>query len=123
MAEEGSAATVILITRAIQDRVCLRGTHYQFRVRFAPHALGRDYKGRRNVIAFEYGGLTLGRPNWVCLVVARLRGLQQTGDPWCSGSLETRPQWHLAEIEAAVDESWAREPLTSRLRRSAGVKR
>jgi len=108
MAGKRAAATVTLITRAIQDRVCLRGTHYQFRVRFAPHALGRDEKGRRSVIAFEYGGLTLGRPNWVCLVVARLHGLQQTGDPWCSGPLESRPECDLTEIEAAVDESWVR---------------
>jgi len=108
MAGEGSAATLILITRAIQDRVCLRGTHYQFRVRFAPHALGRDEKGRRSVIAFEYGGLTLGRPNWACFVVDRLRGLQRIEDPWPSGSLESRPECDLTEIEATVDESWVR---------------
>src|SRR6476661_7128925 len=98
MAGKRAAATVTLITRAIQDRVCLRGTHYQFRVRFAPHALGRDEKGRRSVIAFEYGGLTLGRPNWVCLVVARLHGLQQTGEPWPSDCLKSRPHCDLTEI-------------------------
>jgi hypothetical protein len=108
MAWERNAATAALITHAIQDRVCLSGTHVQFRVRFAPHALGRDKYGRHVVIAFEYGGLTLGRPNWACFVVDRLRGLQRIGDPWPSGSLESRPECDLTEIEAAVDESWAR---------------
>ena len=108
MAEERAAATVTLITRAIQDRACLSGTHVQFRVRFAPHALGRDEKGRHSVIAFEYGGLTLGRPNWACFVVDRLRGLQRIEDPWPSGSLESRPECDLTEIEATVDESWVR---------------
>ena len=100
------SANVATIKRAIQDRACLSGTHVQFRVRFAPHALGRDEKGRRSVIAFEYGGLTLGRPNWACFVVDRLRGLQRIGDPWRSGSPESRPECDLTEIEAAVDESW-----------------
>ena len=42
MAEDWAAATVAIIKRAIQDRVCLSGSHVGFRVRFAPHALGRD---------------------------------------------------------------------------------
>jgi hypothetical protein len=50
-----------MIKRAIQHRACLSGTHVEFRVRFAPHILGRDENGRHIVFAFEYGGLTLGR--------------------------------------------------------------
>jgi hypothetical protein len=95
-----------MIVRAIQDRVCLSGTHVDFRVRFAPHALGRDENGRHSVFAFEYGGLTLGRPHWVWLVVDRLRGLKRAGDPWRTGSLESRPRLNLTEIEAAIDDSW-----------------
>ena len=95
-----------MIRRAIEERACLSGTHVAFRVRFAPHALGRDENGRQSVLAFEYGGLTLGRPHWVCFVVDRLRGLQRTGDPWRSGSPESRPQFDLTEIEAAVD-TWS----------------
>jgi hypothetical protein len=38
-------------------------------------------------------------------MVARLRGLQQIGDPWPSGdSLESRPHCDLTDIEAAIDE-------------------
>jgi hypothetical protein len=109
MSGERVAATVALITRAIQDRFCLSGTHVEFRVRFAPHALGLDENGRRSVFAFEYGGLTLGRPYWVWFAVDRLRGLQRTEDPWRSGSLQTRPHLDLTEIEAAVDGSWLKK--------------
>ena len=109
IAGERATATVATIKRAIRDRVCLSGTHVQFRVRFAPHALGRDENGRYSVFAFEYGGLTLGQPHWVCFLVDRLRGLQRTRDPWCSGSLESRPQLGLTEIEAAIDESWSKK--------------
>jgi hypothetical protein len=98
-----------MIKLAIHDRTCLGGTHVEFRVRFAPHALGRDKDGRLSVFAFEYGGLTLGRPHWVCFVVDRLRGLQRTNDPWRSGSRQSRPESDLTEIEAAVDDSWSRE--------------
>jgi hypothetical protein len=71
-----------LIRQAIQHRACLKGIHFAFRVCFAPHALGRDDTGRHVVVAFEYGGMTLGRPHWACFVVDRLRGLQRTEDPW-----------------------------------------
>ena len=67
-----------MIKRAIQHRACLSGTHTEFRVRFAPHVLGRDENGRHIVLAFEYGGQTL------------------------IGSLESRPQVDLKGIEAAV---------------------
>ena len=109
MSAERAAATVAMIRRAIQDRACLSGTHVEFRVRFAPHALGRDENGRQSVFAFEYGGLTLGRPHWVSFAVDRLRGLHPTGDPWRSGSLESRPKFRLTEIEAAVDGSWSKK--------------
>ena len=92
-----------MIKRAIQDRVCLSGTHVGFQVRFAPHALGRDKNGRPIVVALEYGDLS--QVHWVYFVVDRLRGLQSTGDPWFSGSKESRPQFALTEIEAAVDDS------------------
>ena len=98
MTGERATATVAMIKRAIQDRVCLSGKHLTFRVRFAPHALGRDENGRRSVLAFEYGGLTLGRPHWVCFVVDRLRELQWTGDPWRSGPRESRPHFDLTEL-------------------------
>jgi len=52
--------------------------------------------------------MTLGQPHWVCFVVDRLRRLQRIGDRWRSGSLESRPQFDLGEIEAAVDDSWVR---------------
>ena len=104
---ERAAANAAMIKHAIQDRVCLSGTHVEFRVRFAPHALGRDENGKRSVFAFEYGGLTVGRPHWVCFAVDRLRGLQLTSDPWRSGSVESRPQLDLTEIEAAVDDGWS----------------
>ena len=114
MAGERAAATAAMIKRAIQDRACLRGSHMEFRVRFAPHALGRDENGRHIVIAFEYGGLTLGQQHWVCFVVDRLRGLQQTADPWRTGPLQSRPQSNLTEIEAAIDDSWSKTRQPSR---------
>jgi hypothetical protein len=94
-----------MIKLAIHNRACLSGTHVAFRVRFAPHALGRDENGRSVVYAFEYGGLTLGRPHWIWFVVDRLRDLRRTGDPWRSGSLESRPQFDLTDIEASVVDS------------------
>jgi hypothetical protein len=97
--------TRAIIKQAIHDRACLTGTHVQFRVRFAPHVLGRDEDGRHVVLAFEYGGLTLGEAHWMCFAVVRLRGLQRTADPWPSGSLPSRPQFDLTEIEAAVNDS------------------
>jgi hypothetical protein len=98
-------ASTAIIKQAIHDRACLTGTHVQFRVRFAPHVLGRNENGRHMVFAFEYGGLTLGRAHWMCFAVHRLRGLQRTADPWHSGSLMSRPQFDLTEIEAAVNDS------------------
>lgn len=117
MSGERAAVTVAMIKRAIRDRACLSGTHVQFRVRFAPHALGRDENGECSVLAFEYGGLTLGQPHWVCFVVDRLRGLARTGDPWRSGPLESRPRVALTEIEAAVDNSWSNNAGKVPLRR------
>lgn len=105
--ERSARASVSLATikRAIQERACLSGTHVQFRVRFAPHALGRDEKGKHIVLAFEYGGLTLGGTHWMSFAVDRLRDLQLTGDPWRSGSRESRPRFDLTDIEAAVGDS------------------
>ena len=108
MAEGRETANASIITHAIRDRVCLSGTHVGFRVRFAPHALGCGKDGRYSVLAFEYGGMTLGRPHWVCFEVKHLRGLQRTEDPWRSGCLQSRPQFDI-EIEAAIDEGWLRK--------------
>jgi len=105
-----ASASVAIIKRAIQDRACLSGTHVAFRVRLALHAFGRDENGKHIVFAFEYGGLTLGRPHWVCFVVDRLRDLQRTGLPWRSGPLKSRPQFYLTAIGAAVDDSWSKKP-------------
>jgi hypothetical protein len=101
--QERVLASTAMIKLAIHDRGCLSGSHQAFRVRFAPHALGRDGKGRHIVFAFEYGGLTLGKPHWMWFPVNRLRGLQRNADPWCTGSPERRPPLDLSEIEAAVD--------------------
>jgi hypothetical protein len=35
----------------------------------------------------------------------RLRGLQRTGDPWRTDSMESKPPLGLTAIEAAVDDS------------------
>lgn len=109
MDRERTAATLAMIACAIQNRVCLSGSHVAFRVRFAPHALGRDENGRHSVFAFEYDGLTLGRPHWVYFVVDRLRGLKRNADPWRPGSLESRPQLRLTEILATTGDSWSKK--------------
>ena len=41
--------------------------------------------------------------------VDRLRDLRPTGDPWRSGSLESRPKIDLTKIEVAVDDSWSKK--------------
>jgi hypothetical protein len=91
-----------MIKRAICDRACLSGSHGTFRVRFAPHALGRDENARHIVFAFEHGGGPGQASLW--FPVDRLHGLQRNADPWCTGSPESRPQSDLSEIEAAVDD-------------------
>jgi hypothetical protein len=95
-----------IIRHAIHDRACLSATHATFRLRFAPHALARDRRGRHVVIVFEYGGLTTGRAHWMWFEVDRLHRLQRTEDLWRSGPPEKRPPFDLTEIEAAVDASW-----------------
>jgi len=82
-------------------------------VRFAPHVLGRDEHGQHVGFAFEYGGLTLGRAHRVCFAAHRLRCLKPTDDPWRSGSLESRPQVDLRDIEAAVGSCSTRPPRRS----------
>lgn len=109
MVEERVAAAATMIKRVIQDRACLSGTHATFRVRFAPHVLGLDRRGRHVVVAFEYGGVTTGHAHWMWFEVDHLRGLQRTGDSWRTGSLESRPQLDLTEIEIAADNSWSRK--------------
>ncbi len=107
--------SVAIIKRTIQERRCLSGTHVEFRVRFAPHVLGRDENGGPIVFGFEYGGLTIGRAHWVCFAVHRLRGLKLNADPWRSGSLESRPHFDPTEIEAGVDDSFS-PPISPPLR-------
>jgi hypothetical protein len=109
-----------MIKGAIQDRSCLSGTHVEFRVRFAPHALGRDENGQHCVFGFEYGGLTLGRAHWVCFAVHRLRRLKRTEDPWRSGSRESRPPFDLTEIEAAVNDNSLRLSPVDREHKNKG---
>ena len=103
-ATERAASNVAVIKRAIQDRVCLSGTHVEFRVRFAPHALGRDANGRAAVFGLEYGGMTLGRAHWVCFGVHRLRRLRRIEDLWRTGSMESGCQFGLTEVDIVVDD-------------------
>jgi len=53
------------VKHAIQKRACLSQGYAQFRVRFRPHALGRDDTGRALVVALEYGDMMWGRAHWV----------------------------------------------------------
>jgi hypothetical protein len=97
-----------MIRGAIERRGCLSGRHATFRVQFAPHVLGRDERGRYVVVAFEYGGLTVGGMRWMHLMADRLRELQPKGDPWRTGPVESRPQFKLAQVVVAVNPSWMR---------------
>jgi hypothetical protein len=106
--EELTGETVSMIRGAIEPRGCLSGRHATFRVRFAPHVLGRDERGRYVVVASEYGGLTIGGTRWMHLMADRLRELQPNGDPRRTGRVESRRQFKLAQVVAAADPSWMR---------------
>jgi hypothetical protein len=106
-----AAANIAVIKQAIRDRACLSGTHSSFRVRFAPHALGYDERGTPTVVGFEYGGLTIGRANWMAFTVDRLHSLKRVRDPWRSGPPEGARRFKLTDIQAAVDDRWGRPKL------------
>ena len=99
--------TYELLEQAIRDKQPV-AARYDGGVReFCPHALGTK-RGRRHVLAYQYGGASAsGLPaggEWRCLDVERLSEVAvRAGEEWRSAPNVFNPQSCLDEVEAVVE--------------------
>jgi hypothetical protein len=92
-----------LIRQAALDTQCLTGTYQGIIRHFAPYAVGRDYQGEDNVLAFQYAGGSRRRLSpggqWRSFRVDGLGDLRINDDPWPDGEDNGRPNSCVTEVD------------------------
>ena len=98
------------------------GAIYKERHRlFCPHRLGRNRRGQRRVLCYQYGGESdsglapIGSPeNWRCIALEKLRKVELLEGSWKTAPNHSRPASCVVDADIDADDppkvfSW-REP-------------
>ena len=87
-----------IIRQAILDRRPLGATYDGATLSFSPHALGRDKRGARRVLAFQHGVAS----RWRCLRLKRLKRLRPASEDWQSGHGPYRQHACVVRVEVSA---------------------
>jgi hypothetical protein len=84
---------------------------------FCPHRLGRNSKGERRVLCYQYGGESesgLGPPgsasNWRCIALEELSQVKLLHGPWRTAPNHSRPARCIVDVDIDADDHPLREP-------------
>jgi len=84
---------------------------------FCPHRLGRNSKGERRVLCYQYGGGSetgLAPPespvNWRCIVLHELSDVKLLRGPWRTAPNHSRPAHCIADVDIDADDQPERDP-------------
>ena len=84
---------------------------------FCPHRLGRNSKGERRVLCYQYGGDSesgLGPPgspaNWRCIALEELSKVKLPGGPWRTAPNHSRPAHCIVDVDIDADDQPLGDP-------------
>jgi hypothetical protein len=105
------------VYKAVESRRPISAAYHDYPRLFCPHRLGRNSKGERRVLCYQYGGESesgLGPPgspsNWRCIALEELSKLKLLRGPWRTAPNHSRPTYCIVDVDIDADDQSDRDP-------------
>lgn len=105
------------VYEAVKGRRPISAVYHSLPRLFCPHRLGRNSKGGRRVLCYQYGGESetgLGPPgspdNWRCVVLEELSEVILLHGPWRTAPNHSRPASCIVDAGIDADDQPERDP-------------
>jgi hypothetical protein len=102
---------------AVESRRPISATYNRHPRLFCPHRLGRNSKGERRVLCYQYGGksesglASPGSPsNWRCIALEELSKVKLLLGPWRTAPNHSRPAHCIVNVDIDADDQPERDP-------------
>jgi len=100
-----------LLQMAVGHRLAIEAVYDNCRRLLCPHRLGWNKEGRRRVLCYQYGGVSVSgleprgaQSNWRCLAVEKLSMVELLLDGWHTAPNHSRPQSCIVQVEVEVED-------------------
>jgi hypothetical protein len=105
------------VYKAVESRRPISTTYHGFPRLFCPHRLGRNGRGERRVLCYQYGGESesgLDAPgsssNWRCIALEELSKVKLLHGPWRTAPNHSRPAHCIVDVDIDADDQPERDP-------------
>jgi hypothetical protein len=105
------------VYKAAQSRRPISAVYHDRPRLFCPHRLGRNSKGERRVLCYQYGGDSesgLDPPgslaNWRCIALEELSKVKLLRGPWRTAPNHSRPAHCIVDVDIDADDQPLRDP-------------
>jgi hypothetical protein len=101
----------------VESRRPISAAYHDLPRLFCPHRLGRNSKGERRVLCYQYGGKSesgLGLPgspsNWRCIALEELSQVRLLRGPWRTAPNHSRPAHCIVDMDIDADDQPPGDP-------------
>jgi hypothetical protein len=105
------------VYKAVESRRPISAGYHDHPRLFCPHRLGRNSKGGRRVLCYQYGGESesgLGPPgspsNWRRIALEELSKVKLLRGPWRTAPNHSRPANCIVDVDIDADDQPERDP-------------
>lgn len=105
------------VYKAVESRRPISAVYHDRPRLFCPHRLGRNSKGERRVLCYQYGGDSesglgpVGSPaNWRCIALQELSKVKLLRGPWRTATNHSRPAHCIVDVDIDADDQPLRDP-------------
>ena len=105
------------VYKAVASRRPISAAYHEHPRLFCPHRLGRNSKGERRVLCYQYGGESEsgldppGSPsNWRCIALEELSRVKLLRGPWRTAPNHSRPAHCIVDVDIDADDQPERDP-------------
>jgi hypothetical protein len=105
------------VYKAVESRQPISAVYHSRPRLFCPHRLGRNSRGERRVLCYQYGGESesgLGPPaspsNWRCIALEELTKVKLLRGPWRTAPNHSRPAHCIIDVDIDADDRPERAP-------------
>jgi hypothetical protein len=113
----GAEALYRAVYKAVESRRPISASYHDLPRLFCPHRLGRNGKGERRILCYQYGGESesgLGSPgspsNWRCIALEELSKVKLLRGPWRTAPNHSRPAFCIVDVDIDADDQPERDP-------------
>ena len=99
------------VYKAVESRRPISAAYHSLPRLFCPHRLGRNSKGERRLLCYQYGGESesgLGPPgspsNWRCIALEELSGVKLLRGQWRTAPNHSRPAHCIVDVDIDAED-------------------